>query len=129
VADDDHDVVGVEGGDGGEHMAEKSATRDLMEDLRGRRTHPGSCAGGEDDDGGRARAAHAGGLLSGCGGRGALTIPPVHLPVSRPPGSADDRAGEGPRAAARIAGFRLQNYGSGQQLETTQAGQLVKRAL
>jgi hypothetical protein len=70
VAHDDDGVLGVEGGDGGEDVADEGATCHLVEDLRGRRPHSRSLTGGKDDDGGRARAAHEGGCSPDCGGRG-----------------------------------------------------------
>ena len=57
--------------------SEQAAAADLVQDLRGRRLHPGALAGGEDDHGGRSVGAHAGSAPGGeaAGGRRAARTP------------------------------------------------------
>ena len=51
VADDDHEVLGVERRRGGQRRGRAGAAADRVQHLGSGRLHPGALAGGEDDDG------------------------------------------------------------------------------
>ncbi|GAA0339198.1 hypothetical protein GCM10010319_13950 [Streptomyces blastmyceticus] len=58
MADDHHEVLGVQLAGGGDDVPDEGAAADGMEDLGGRRLHAGALTRCEDDDGCRAVGAH-----------------------------------------------------------------------
>ena len=95
VPDDDGEVLGGDLAGGGHGVPEEAPAADVVEDLGGRRPHPGALAGGEDDHGSRGGCSHARALQESAVGFGT----PVMLPLGRSAARPNPSPVPSPRAA------------------------------